>query len=315
MNVADGETLPDMLPGFTSHRIETDGASMFVRTAGSGPPLLCLHGFPQCHVMWHRIAPSLARHYTVVLPDLRGYGQSRCTDPSAGLEGEHRAHSKRVMARDMVTVMERLGHRRFLLAGHDRGGRVAYRLALDHPERVERLVTLDIVTTLDAWEDIVRQNAVGRFHWMFLARPAPFPERMIERAPEQMLDYLLSQWTGTKDLTPFDAGALAHYRHWYALPEVIHASCEDYRAGAGIDPALDAEDRAAGRKIACPMLVLWGGTRQHGFVGKPLQTWRAWCDDVKGEAIECGHFLPEEAPAETLAQMLPFLAETRLANG
>lgn len=307
----------ELLPGFRATTIPTGaGADIFVRTAGSGPPLLCLHGFPQSHVMWHRIAPALAERHTVVLADLRGYGDSRPHRPTTAddASNDHHAFSKRVMARDMVEVMHALGHERFMLAGHDRGGRVAYRLALDHAERVERLVTLDIVTTLDAWEDIDRNNAVGRFHWMFLARPAPFPETMIGRDPAHMLEYLLSQWTGSKDLSAFDSRALAAYRRHFSRAEVIHATCEDYRAGAGLDPDLDAEDRAAGRKIACPMLALWGGTRQHGFVGKPLQSWRRWCDDVRGEAIECGHFLAEEAPEETLRLMLPFLAETRLAG-
>ncbi len=300
--------LPDLFPSFATHRIKTEGAEIFVRTGGRGPALLCLHGFPQCHVMWHRVAPELARHFSIVMPDLRGYGQSQ----GPGADPEHLGYSKRAMAADCVAVMRALGHERFMVAGHDRGGRVAYRLALDHPEKVERLVTLDIVTTYDAWADLDVDNAVGRFHWMFLARPAPFPETMIGRDPLFMLDYLLSQWAGTKDLTPFDPGALAHYRHWYALPEVIHATCEDYRAGATCDPAFDKADLEAGRKIAAPMLALWGGTRKHGFVGKPLEAWAKWCDDVRGEPIECGHFLAEEAPRETLAAVMPFLRETSL---
>lgn len=303
-------SLPDLFPGFATRRIETSGATIHARVGGSGPPLLLLHGYPQTHACWHKVAPELAKRFTLVIPDLRGYGDSKgpATDP------EHKAYSKRTMAADFVSVMQTLGHQRFGVVSHDRGGRVGYRLALDHPDRVERLVTLDIVTTLDAWEDLATENAVGRFHWMFLARPAPFPETMIGRDPQFFLDYLLSQWTGAKDLSAFDPGALAHYRAAFARPEVVHASCEDYRAGATIDPAIDRADREAGRKIVCPMLSLWGGTRKHGFVNKPLDNWLAWCPHVIGEPIECGHFLPEEAPRETLAAMMPFLGATTLGR-
>ena len=298
--------LPDLFPGFQRHHLATSqGATIHARVGGSGPPLLLLHGFPQTHVCWHRIAPELARHFKLVIPDLRGYGDSM----GPPTDSEHRPYSKRAMAQDFVDVMQALGHRRFGVVSHDRGGRVGYRLALDHAERIEALVTLDIVTTLDAWDDIAVENAVGRFHWMFLARPAPFPETMIGRDPQYFLDYLLAQWTGTKDLSAFDAGALAHYRAAFQRPEVVHACCEDYRAGATIDPAIDAEDRAKGRQIMMPMLALWGGTRKHGFVNKPLDTWRPWCPHVLGEPIECGHFLPEEAPEATLAAVLPFLRD------
>ncbi len=297
--------LPDLFPGFSERRFKTDGAEIHARIGGNGPPLLALHGFPQTHVCWHKIAPELARHFTLVLPDLRGYGSSR--GPAA--DPDHKGYSKRVMAHDFVTIMESLGHRRFRVLSHDRGARVGYRMALDHAERVERLVTLDIVTTYDAWADINRENAVGRFHWSFLARPAPFPETVIGSNPGYMLDYMLAEWTQAKDLSAFDPGALAHYRHAFAKPEVIHASCEDYRAGATIDPELDAEDKAAGRTIEMPMLALWGALRKSGFVNKPLENWRPWCPHVKGGPIESGHFLPEEAPEATLAAIVPFLRE------
>ena len=211
------------------------------------------------------------------------------------------------MANDLVSVMRQLGHARFAVFSHDRGGRVGYRMALDHPERVDRLATLDIVTTYDAWSDMNKENAIGRFHWAFLARPAPFPETVIGFNPVYFLDYLLSQWTMTKDLSSFDPRALEHYRHAFSKPEVIHASCEDYRAGATIDPELDAKDRTAGRQIDMPMLAIWGAQRKHGFVNRPLETWRPWCPHVIGGPIESGHFLAEEAPAETLAAVLPFL--------
>ncbi len=297
--------LADLFPGFATRRVEIDGASIFARVGGSGPPLLMLHGYPQTHVCWHRVAPELARHFTLVIPDLRGYGDS--TGPQT--DAQHLRYSKRTMANDFVHLMGVLGHERFAVLCHDRGGRVGYRLTLDHPARVERLATLDIVTTLDAWTDMTKENAVGRFHWGFLARSHPFPEDMIGANPVVFVDYLLAQWTRNKDLSAFDPRALAHYRHHFAKPSVIHATCEDYRAGATCDPAIDAVDRDAGRTIDCPMLALWGGERKHGFVNKPLESWRRWCPDVRGEPIESGHFLVEEAPEATMAVVLPFLLE------
>lgn len=299
--------LADLFPGFAHRRFETNGASIFARVGGTGPPLLLLHGYPQTHVCWHRVAPELARHFTLVIPDLRGYGDSL----GPATDAEHMPYAKRTMANDCVAVMSALGHERFAVVSHDRGGRVGYRLALDHPQRVERLVTLDIVTTLDAWTDMTKDNAIGRFHWGFLARAHPFPETMIGHDPQTFVDYLLGQWTRAKDLGAFDPRALAHYRHHFGKPSVIHATCEDYRAGATCDPAIDAVDKAAGRTIDCPMLALWGGERTHGFVNKPLESWRSWCPAVRGEPIESGHFLVEEAPAATMAVVLPFLLEGR----
>ncbi|MGD9805382.1 MAG: alpha/beta hydrolase [Hyphomicrobiaceae bacterium] len=297
----------DLFPHFREQRFTLGDAEIYARIGGSGPPLLLLHGYPQTHACWHKMAPELARHFTLVIPDLRGYGRSR----GPATDERHLAYSKRAMAADFVAVMKELGHHRFSVVSHDRGGRVGYRMALDHPERIERLVTLDIVTTLDAWTDIAMDNAVGRFHWPFLARPAPFPETMIGHDPVFFLEYLLSQWTAAKDLSAFDARALDDYRQSFAKPDVIHATCEDYRAGASCDPEFDAEDRKAGRQIGCPMLALWGASRKHGFVNKPLDTWRAWCPHVVGGPIESGHFLPEEATGDTLAAMLPFLMEGR----
>ena len=303
-------SLADLFPGFAERRIGTSGAEIFARVGGSGPALLLLHGYPQTHACWHKIAPALARHFTLVVADLRGYGESR---GPAG-DAEHAGYSKRAMAQDFIQVMEAVGAKRFSVVSHDRGARVGYRLALDHPERIEQLVTLDIVTTLDAWTDMERANAVGRFHWAFLARPAPFPETMIGHDPQFFVDYLLSQWTASKDLSAFDPRALAHYRHHFGKPSMIAATCEDYRAGATLDPAIDAQDRAAGRQIACPMLALWGGQRKHGFVEKPLLSWRAWCPHVRGQPIECGHFLAEEAPQATLDALMPFLLEEAAAR-
>ena len=297
----------DLFPGFREHRFTLADAEIYARVGGSGPGLLLLHGYPQTHVCWHKMASELARHFTLVIPDLRGYGRSR--GPKA--DDDHLAYSKRAMAADFVTVMTQLGHERFSIVSHDRGARVGYRLALDHAGQVERLVTLDVVTTLDAWTDMTMDNAVGRFHWPFLARPAPFPETMIGHDPVFFLEYLLSQWTAAKDLSAFDARALDDYRRSFSKPEVIHASCEDYRAGASCDPRIDAEDRKTGRQIECPMLALWGASRKHGFVNKPLETWRPWCPHVKGGPIVSGHFLPEEAAEDTLAAVLPFLTDGR----
>lgn len=297
--------LPELFPGFKSIKLDTGDAEIHARTGGEGPPLLLIHGYPQTHACWHKIAPDLAKRFTLVIPDLRGYGESRGPKPSE----RHIAHSKRVMAQDFVSLMQHLGHERFRVMSHDRGGRVGYRLALDHPKRVERLVTLDIVTTYDAWTDMTKDNAVGRFHWAFLARPAPFPEKMIGLDPVYFLDYLLAQWTRTKDLSAFDPRALAHYRHHFSKPSMIEATCEDYRAGAGYDPELDAADLAAGRKIEMPMLALWGAERKNGFVNKPLETWAKWCPHVTGGPIVSGHFLAEEAPDATLAAVMPFLSE------
>jgi haloacetate dehalogenase len=295
----------NLFPDFLERRIKTGAAEIYMRIGGSGPPLLMLHGYPQTHACWHKVAPELARHFTLVIPDLRGYGDSVGPPDDA----THEAYSKRTMAKDFVAVMSTLGHERFAVVSHDRGGRVGYRLALDHPERVERLATLDIVTTHDAWTDMTKDNAIGRFHWAFLARPAPFPETMIGHDPHFFVDYLLAQWTRAKDLSAFDPRALALYRHHFAKPEVIAATCADYRAGATIDTDIDAADKAAGKTIIAPMLALWGAERKNGFVNTPLETWKAWCPHVRGSGIESGHFLAEEAPDATLAHLMPFLLE------
>jgi len=297
--------LADLYPGFVSRRIQTSGADISLRTGGQGPALLLLHGYPQTHVCWHKVAPHLARQFTLVIPDLRGYGDSAAPPTDAN----HLVYSKRAMALDFVEVMKALGHERFLLAGHDRGGRVAYRLALDHPQAVERLVTLDIVPTYDAYLGWSPSDAVGKFHWPFLARPEPFPEDVIGRDPAHWLDYLFVCWSGTGDLSPFSDAAMAHYRHHFAKPAMIHATCEDYRAGATCDFANDEVDVKAGRKIASPMLALWGRGRSVGGVGSStLDTWRRWAADVRGGPVTGGHFLAEESPVETSRALIEFLA-------
>ena len=297
--------LPELFQGFAERRIKTAGAEIYARVGGEGPPLLLLHGYPQTHACWHKVAGDLARHFTVVVPDLRGYGESSAPEGDA----EHLLYSKRAMAEDNLAVMKALGFDRFKVASHDRGGRVAYRLALDHPQVVERLVTLDIVPTWSAWSDIDRANVVGRFHWPFLAQPKPFPEKLIGADPVYFLEHLLASWTQAKNLSAFSPGALAHYRASFSQPARIHASCEDYRAGATCDFAFDDEDRKLGRKIACPMLAVWGEKRANAFrEGRgPLEVWKEWAADVRGQGLVSGHFLQEEKPAETLALILPFL--------
>jgi haloacetate dehalogenase len=292
--------LPDLFPGFARRRIEaTGGVEIHLRTGGSGPPLLLLHGYPQTHVIWHKVAPDLARHCTLIIPDLRGYGSS-----SAPLgDEEHLTYSKRAMAEDCLTVMRELGHSRFMVAGHDRGGRVAYRLALDHPEAVTALVPVDIIPTSEVWRRITAESAVRGYHWQFLAQPFPLPETLIGKDPLYYLEHTLKSWAGPRDLTPFSPGALAHYYALVQDPARVHAFCEDYRAGAGIDRTLDEADLAAGRRIACPTLALHSGYLK----GNPLEVWRAWCTNISAATVTSGHFLAEENPADTLAALVPFI--------
>ena len=292
--------LADLFPGFASHWIDTSVGRMFARAGGSGPPLLCLHGYPQTHVMWHRVAPALARHFTLVLPDLPGYGWSAVPDAKA----DHAPYTKRAMADVMIEIMEGLGHARFRLAGHDRGGRVAYRLALDHPGRLISLATLDIVPTWSMWHTFDAKLAMRAWHWTFLAQPAPLPELLLGKAANEYFDLLTAKWlAGKKDA--FDARALAHYRASFTDPLRIHASCEDYRAGQSTDVAYDEADRKTGNKIACPMLALWGA----GGLPRDLDllaVWREWATNVQGAAIDCGHFLCEEAPDATAKALIEF---------
>ncbi|MCL6607129.1 MAG: alpha/beta hydrolase [Geminicoccaceae bacterium] len=292
-----------MFEGFALRRIRCTVGEIAVRIGGSGPPVLLLHGYPQCHAMWHRVAPLLAARHTVVCPDLRGYGAS--AKPPG--DPEHRTYAKRASASDLVELMATLGYPRFALAGHDRGGRVAHRLALDRPERVERLAVLDIVPTRTVFAATDRELALGYFHWFFLAQPAPLPERMIGADPDLWLETLLARWSGTHDLEPFERPALDAYRTAFRDPATIHASCEDYRAAATIDLEHDAAD--ADRRIACPLLVLWGekGLMHRRF--DVLATWREKAaGPVEGEALPCGHFLPEEVPEATASALARFLA-------
>lgn len=299
--------MSSLFPNTREHRVRIDGVDIFARIGGAGPPLLLIHGFPQTHAMWHRVAPELMTHFTCVMADLRGYGYSSCPENQPG----NFPYSKRAMAGDLIGLMNSLGHQRFAVAGHDRGGRVAYRMALDHPAAVACLTVLDIVPTLNQWHNFDFREALKVYHWPFLAQPHPLPEMLIEPNPVGYLDYTLASWTKSKNLSAFSEDALSEYRLHYATPEHIHATCNDYRAGATCDLAYDEADRAAARKIACPTLALWGDAGIPSQKGRTLETWREWCDQVEGHAIDCGHFIAEENPSALLAHLLPFL----LAHG
>jgi haloacetate dehalogenase len=290
--------------GFETRRVATSGAEINLRLGGSGPPLLLLHGYPQTHVMWHRVAPYLAERFTVAAADLRGYGDSAkpASDPA------HATYSKRAMARDQVEVMSSLGFERFAVVGHDRGARVAHRMALDHPNRVERAAVLDICPTLAMYERTDMAFASGYYHWFFLIQPYDLPERLIAADP----DFYLESKTGGFGLDPrkdvsetFDPAALEDYKRCFRDPAAIHASCEDYRAAATID--LDHDRADLNRKIACPLLVLWGTQGLVGRLYDVLGLWRERAGDVTGRSIDCGHYLAEEAPADTLAALQAFL--------
>jgi haloacetate dehalogenase len=285
----------DLFPGFESHSIYTSAGRIFARAGGNGPPLLLLHGYPQTHVMWHRMAATLAEQFTLVIPDLPGYGSSDVPETDAG----HTPFTKRAMGKVMVEVMEKLGHSRFALVGHDRGGRVGYRLALDEPQRLSRLVVLDILPTYDYWAKLDRQSALRIFHWTFLAQPYPLPESLISKNSDDFFGRAFSKG--------FDARAVNQYLSALRDPARVHAICEDYRAGAYADFEQDKADRENGRRITCPLFVAWG---RHGIASAaatPLETWKTWATDVSGSQVEAGHFLCEENPEATLIALWPFL--------
>lgn len=278
-------------PGFRRETLDVGGASIHavVGPPRDGPALLLLHGYPQTHVIWHAVAPALARRLNVVASDLRGYGDSSKPPGDAG----HAAYSKRALARDQVELMRRLGHERFLVAGHDRGGRVAHRMAVDHAARVTKVAVLDIAPTLAMYEQTGEAYARAYWHWFFLIRPAPLPERLIGAEPALYLRAKMGD--GAAGMKPFAPQAWAEYERCFT-PEAIHASCEDYRAAAGIDLEHDRADRDAGRRVRAPLLALWGA---HGVVERcfrPLDEWRRVADDVRGLALPAGHYLAEEVP-------------------
>jgi haloacetate dehalogenase len=286
-----------MFEGFELDMVDTGEAVIRVRHGGSGPPLLLLHGHPQTHVCWHKIAPRLAEHFTVVVADLRGYGESSkpATTP------DHMPYSKRVMAQDQIAVMQHLGFEQFFVAGHDRGGRCAYRMALDHPQRVLKLAILDILPTGEHFRRANMDFGLGWWHWFFLAQPYDLPEHLIGADPDYFYQHQYAHST-----FQFSPEALEDYQRCWRNPDTIHAFCEDYRAGATIDFQLDEADRGH-KRISCPLLVLWAGQLDlEDLYGDVLGIWRDWADDVQGKAIDCGHYLAEEAPDETYAELSHF---------
>ena len=287
-----------MFEGFARKRIKTSGAEIAMVQGGAGSPMLLLHGYPQNHVIWHKVAPRLAQNFTLVIPDLRGYGDSSKPPTDA----DHLPYSKRAMALDMVEVMSALGFNRFDVVGHDRGARVTYRLALDHPERVRRAAVLDIIPTIEQFERADRFAARAFYHWYFLAQPAPFPETLIGKDPDYFFDHVMQSLRGSDNFSP---EALEAYRKSFRDPGVIHASCEDYRAGMTCDCKFDEADRAAGHKLTMPLLALWGTRGRRG--ASLLDIWKLWATDVRGEGLDCGHFIPEEAPDALTLHLLSFL--------
>jgi haloacetate dehalogenase len=291
-------TTAALFPGFDLRRIRTSGAEINFVIGGQGPPLLLLHGYPQTHAMWHRIAPRLADHFTVVCPDLRGYGDSAKPPTTA----DHAPYSKRAMALDQVELMRALGFKRFMLAGHDRGGRVAHRLARDHPERVERMAVLDISPTATMYAHTDMAFATAYYHWFFLIQPYDLPERLIAADPAYYLRKKLGGWGSSTE--HFDPRAYAEYERCFSDPATIHASCEDYRASATLDLEHDTADVA--RKLDCPLLVLWSAKGVVHRLFDPLEDWRAMARHVRGRTLSCGHYLAEEASEETLAELYAF---------
>ena len=287
-----------MFAGFTRTTIATQGATINVLIGGTGAPVLLLHGYPQTHVMWHKIAPRLAKDFSAVIPDLRGYG-----DSSKPPDGEnHFGYSKRATAQDQVEVMDHLGFKQFAVVGHDRGGRVGHRMALDHAERVTKLAVLDIVPTHKLYHNVNKEFATAYYHWFFLIQPSPFPETLIGNNAEFYLNSLLGRLK-PEAITP---EAFAEYLRCFCDPATIHATCEDYRAAASIDLAHDDADMD--RKITCPVLALWAGKGAMHKMYDVLATWRERATNVSGKALPGGHFLPEEAPEETFAELKAFLS-------
>jgi len=293
--------------GFEAQQVDVgNGISLFVRRGGKrgAPPLLLLHGYPQTHAMWQRVALRLADRFELVLPDLRGYGRSS-KPPGAA---DHANYSKRAMAADIVALMRALGHERFHVAAHDRGARVAHRLALDHPQAIDRLCLIDIVPTLQMYERTDMAFAQAYYHWFYLIQPAPLPEKQIGADAPWYLRWTLSGW-GSKGIDYIEPEALADYEQGFCNAEGIHAACEDYRAAASIDLEHDRTSRAAGQRIACPLHVLWGARGVIARLYAPLDDWRAAASGpVTGRAFDAGHFIAEELPEPTADELAGFFA-------
>ena len=290
-------------PDFSLEHVAVSAGRLRLRRGGSGPPLLLLHGNPQTHAMWHRVAPELAKKFTVVCPDLRGYGGS--FKPPA--TSDHAPYAKKEMAKDMVELMQHFGHEKFLVAAHDRGARVAHRLALDHPERVQKLALMDIIPTLEHFERADMNFALGYYHWFWFAQPHPFPENVISAAPDAWWRAHTSREPKPPDF--FDRDALADYMSAIHDPQMIQGMCEDYRAAATIDLEHDRASRAGGIKIRCPLLVLWGRKAKIEAWYDALAIWRQYCSaPVSGGPVNSGHYLAEEAPGAVLERLTVFFA-------
>ncbi|MGI8714817.1 MAG: alpha/beta fold hydrolase [Solirubrobacteraceae bacterium] len=293
--------MAELFEGFTERSLECSRGAVYARVGGNGPPLLLLHGYPETHLMWHAAVPLLARRFTVVAADLSGYGASHRPAPAP----DHAPHSKRALALDQVQAMAALGFDRFAVAGHDRGGRVAYRMALDHPAAVSALAVLDIVPTAEVWARADARLALGYWHWGFLAQPAPLPERLIAGDSDAYFDIHGRAMGIGGDATRYPPEVMAAYRRQLGDPGAVQAMCEDYRAGATIDRELDEADR--GRMIECPTLALWGlrGALPI-FYDDVLALWREWASDVRGRGVDASHFLVEDAPEEVAGELVEF---------
>jgi haloacetate dehalogenase len=293
----------ELFPEFECQSVATEGGHIFARVGGAGPALLLLHGYPQSHAAWHRVAPALARHFTVVAADLTGYGHSSI--PPTDMD--HRPYSKRSMAARLAHTMSALGHERFGIMGHDRGARVAYRMALDLPDRVERVVLIDILSTLDHWESAASTQPRLSTHWPLLAQPAPIPESLIGRDPIGWLEGRLQRGTAAKSLAVFDRAALEEYRTAIRDPDRVHAMCEDHRAGAQCDLEDDREDRDAGHRIGCPGMIVVGSVGALAAAADAVAPWRPWFTTLISAKVEAGHYMPEENADGLVAATLPFL--------
>jgi len=296
-------SLAELFPGFTEERAIARGIEIFARIGGRGPPLLLLHGYPETHACWHRVAPVLAELFTVIVPDLRGYGRSGC--PST--DGNPRAYSKRTMALDISALMTSLGYERFSVMGHDRGARVGFRLALDAPKRVDRLVLLDIIATGDIARLREEGYKFGMLHGVFLSQPAPLPESLIIQNPRDWVESRFRRATLAKSPNVIHPVAMADYIDMLAQADRVHATCEDYRSEHRVDLLLDQNDRAAGARIECPVQVLWATSGSLAELADPLSVWEPWCAHLVGGPIESGHFIPEENPAALIDKVVPFL--------
>ncbi|MFB2599233.1 alpha/beta fold hydrolase [Herbiconiux sp. P17] len=293
-----------MFDGFRSRLVEVDRGAIFARIGGNGPPVLLLHGYPQTHVMWHAVVGRLTGHHTVVVADLPGYGRSFRPETT----DDHSSYSKRALANDLVQLMAALGFDRFAVAGHDRGGRVAYRMALDHPDVITAVGAFDVVPTGEVWARADAQLALAYWHWAFLAQPAPLPEELIDANPGAFFDRHVRALGLGRAPDRYPPELLSQYRDLLEDPSVIHGICEDYRAGAGIDRVHDDSDRAEGRRILCPLLVLWSAPGAlPKFYGDVLSVWRPWAHDVRGRGLDASHFLVEDEPEQVGQELLRLL--------